>query len=104
MCWCNKNLRTPCCGGINCQPPKGVTVSNETILKDSQLALWQSYTDKKQECENLQEIISQIPKLIADCKSWREGNDCWGNETYQEEVDGALLASKLKELLGEGDD
>jgi hypothetical protein len=21
MCWCNPNIRTPCCGGPNCHPP-----------------------------------------------------------------------------------
>lgn len=62
MCWCNSNLRTICCGGIDCYPKESSTVSNETIIKNSQLALWQSYTDKKQECEMLRDKL----KLTLD--------------------------------------
>ncbi len=101
MCWCNKNIRTPCCGGVGCHPPEGCTISNETILKNSQLVLWQSYTDKKQECEMLRDIIDKIPQLIQDCTQEVESHDCWGFEWVENRVNGEVLAKKLEELLKE---
>ncbi|CAM0050436.1 hypothetical protein VPHF93_0236 [Vibrio phage F93] len=79
MCWCNKNLRTPCCGKVSCHPPvDGNLVSEEIIMQNSQLQLWQSYTDKKQECEMLRDIINKIPQLIQDSTQEVESHDCWG--------------------------
>ena len=101
MCWCNPNLRTPCCGEIGCHPPEGVLISNETIMKDSQLALWQNYTDKKQECERLYEIINKIPQLVQESTQEVESHDCWGFEWVEDKINGEVLAKKLEDLLKE---
>ncbi|CAM0060133.1 hypothetical protein VPHK406_0192 [Vibrio phage K406] len=60
MCYCSPNLRTPCCGKVDCHPPEGGNlVSEETIMQNSQLQLWKSYTDKKQECEMLRDMLKE---------------------------------------------
>lgn len=101
MCWCSPNLRTPCCGKLDCTPPEGVSISNETTMKDSQLTLWQNYTDKKQECEMLRDIINKIPQLIKDSTQEVESHDCWGFEWVENKVNGEVLAKRLQELLKE---
>lgn len=78
MCWCNKNLRTPCCGGISCHPPQRSSISNNTeetvalksmaskeILEKSNLALWTAYTDKKQEVEVLRDMLKECEVLLT---------------------------------------
>ena len=62
MCWCNANLRTPYCGGDNCHPPK-LGSSNE-IVQNSQLQLWQSYCEKKQECEDLRDKLKETLDML----------------------------------------
>lgn len=64
MCWCSPNLRTPCCGGSDCHPPQGSTISNETLLQQSQLQLWQSYCDKKIECEILRDKLAEVLDML----------------------------------------
>ena len=64
MCWCNPELRTPCCGGMNCVPPKDSNISNNTLLKDSQLTLWQNYCDKKMECEQWKELFEKTLAML----------------------------------------
>ncbi|MCP3685043.1 MAG: hypothetical protein GY861_20470 [bacterium] len=65
MCWCNPKLRTPCCGSIDCVPTKSSKISNNTILEQSQLALWQSYCDKKMECEVLRDMLKDCSVLLV---------------------------------------
>lgn len=66
MCWCSPNLRTPCCGGVDCLPPQRSTISNNTILQQSQLQLWQSYCDKKVECEIMKELLKEASILLTE--------------------------------------
>lgn len=87
MCWCNKNIRTPCCGGVSCHPfPSDGEYSSfieesrnhiietahqnpsntyDILIKNSQLQLWQSYTDKKQECEILRDMLKECSILLT---------------------------------------
>ena len=134
MCYCDPNLRTPCCGGVDCHPPAvkpiGIEDSLEVSLdpfkqdileearqhiietahqfeeedwyipiENSQLQLWMSYTDKKQECEMLRDIIDKIPQLIQDSTQEVESYDCWGFEWIEDKVNAELLAEKLQALL-----
>ena len=102
MCWCNKSIRTPCCGMVGCHPPvDGNLISEETIMQNSQLQLWQSYTDKKQECERLYEIIDKIPQLIKCNAREKEVHDCWGMTSLEVTVDGDNLEKDLLELIKE---
>ncbi|UUW39788.1 hypothetical protein VP14_101 [Vibrio phage VPMCC14] len=63
MCWCNHNLRTPCCGGVDCHPPE--TKGKNEILQNSQLQLWQSYCDKKQECETIKDLLEDCLSVMS---------------------------------------
>lgn len=71
MCWCNPNLRTICCGGVDCYPPNNSTISNSTILnidkflEDAKLSMWQSYCDKKVECEEMRELLLEASALLT---------------------------------------
>ena len=100
MCYCNPSLRTPCCGGVDCHPPVE-TSSKDTILKNSQLQLWMSYTDKKQECEMLRDMLNKIPQLIQDSTQEVKCRNCWGFEWMENKVNGEVLAKKLQDLLKE---
>lgn len=64
MCWCNSNLRTICCGGVDCHPLQSSQINNETILQNSQLQLWQSYCEKKQECEDLRDKLKETLDML----------------------------------------
>ena len=64
MCWCNPALRTSCCGGVDCHPPQSSQITNETIIQNSQLQLWQSYCDKKQECEMLRDKLKETLDML----------------------------------------
>ncbi|CAM0057991.1 hypothetical protein VPH184E373B_0216 [Vibrio phage 184E37-3b] len=123
MCYCSLNLRTPCCGGVSCHPfPSDEEYDSfieesrnhiietahqnpnniyDILIENSQLQLWQSYTDKKQECEMLRDIINKIPQLIQDSTQEVESHDCWGNGYVEDVVNGEVLAKKLEELLKE---
>lgn len=38
MCWCNPSIRTFCCGGPNCHPPRGIAVERLKIELEDRLS------------------------------------------------------------------
>ncbi|AUR94185.1 hypothetical protein NVP1193O_054 [Vibrio phage 1.193.O._10N.286.52.C6] len=96
MCYCNKSIRTPCCGKIGCHPPSLERKTEVNVFK-----LFDSLEDKKQECVMLRDIIAKIPQLIQDSTQEVESHDCWGFEWVEDRVNGEVLAKKLEYLLKE---
>lgn len=87
MCWCNPNLRSPCCGEMGCNPeldeqaPPSVgegrdfvietkhqdpSNTQEVLFKQSQIALWQNYCEKKMECEELRDLLKDAAILLVN--------------------------------------
>lgn len=59
MCWCNPSLRTPCCGSINCYPPKAYTLEEQklrSMLKECTILLIQGTEDS---CKDLVNTINK---------------------------------------------
>ncbi|AUR86261.1 hypothetical protein NVP1084O_054 [Vibrio phage 1.084.O._10N.261.49.F5] len=62
MCWCNPNLRTPCCGNIDCIPPRALSYEEKQL--DNLLEQVLYYTNKKFEGKyyKLNEAINNFRK------------------------------------------
>ncbi len=64
MCWCNPSVRTPCCGGISCHPPKTEVPKMYTLeeqrlramLKECSILLTQG---TEEHCFNLADKIEK---------------------------------------------
>ena len=66
MCWCNPNLRTPCCGKPDCNPPQHFKTKYEELskVKEPKEAMKEKY---QQQAETLSQVmVSQICNQFAE--------------------------------------
>ena len=68
MCWCNPNLRTPCCGKPDCNPPQHFKTKYEEVSKlkepDPKEAMKEKY---QQQAETISQVmVSQICNQFAE--------------------------------------
>ncbi len=93
MCWCNKNLRTPCCGGVDCVPPKGSVISNNTIPNLSKTKRYFD-TSYKSDIELFEDSV-----IITRHRVNAQGNDVGFSESMV--FDSTEFKMMLIDLLGD---
>ena len=66
MCWCNPNLRTPCCGKPDCNPPQYFKTKYKELskVKEPKEAMKEKY---QQQAETISQVmVSQICNQFAE--------------------------------------
>ena len=66
MCWCNHNLKTPCCGKPDCNPPQHFKTKYEELskVKEPKEAMKEKY---QQQAETISQVmVSQICNQFAE--------------------------------------
>ena len=66
MCWCNPNLRTPCCGKPDCNPPQHFKTKYEGLskVKEPKEAMKEKY---QQQAETISQVmVSKICNQFAE--------------------------------------